>query len=151
MAAVSSMLRLNRLAAAVAREAGVRGATDITGFGLLGHLTEMIEASGVGVVIDASRLPLLPGALAMAEAGQWSGGMRRNRRHVEAVLGGRLVIDPAVPAARVSLLFEAETSGGLLFSAPPSQVDVVRGGFERGGEECAEMGEVTADPTVRIV
>src|SRR5947199_1858562 len=61
--AVASMLRLNRVAARVAREHGATGATDITGFGLLGHATEMIAASGAGIALTASRLPLLPGAL----------------------------------------------------------------------------------------
>src|SRR5438034_4515770 len=65
--AVASMLRLNRVAAQIAQTFGVRGATDITGFGLLGHATEMVEASGAGIAIAASRLPLLPGALALAE------------------------------------------------------------------------------------
>src|SRR5437867_4799247 len=76
--AIASMLRLNRAAAAVAREAAVVGATDVTGFGLLGHLGEMVTASGVGVEIEAGRLPLLPGAFEMAAKGQFSGGMKRN-------------------------------------------------------------------------
>src|SRR5438093_644168 len=114
--AVASMLRLNRVAARVAREHGATGATDITGFGLLGHAAEMIAASGAGIALTASRLPLLPGALVLAEAGHFSGGMKRNRRHVDHVLGARLEIDPTVPPTLVSILAEAETSGGLLFS-----------------------------------
>src|SRR5712692_6623975 len=82
-AAVASMLRLNRVAARVASAAGVKGATDITGFGFMGHAVEMIEASGAGLAISASRLPLLPQALDLAAAGKFSGGMGRNRRHVE--------------------------------------------------------------------
>src|SRR3989475_114092 len=82
--AVQSMLRLNRVAAEVAADCDVRGATDITGFGLLGHAGEMVEASGAGIAIAASRLPLLPGALALAEAGNFSGGLNGNRRYVEA-------------------------------------------------------------------
>src|SRR5712692_3266368 len=115
-AAVKSMLRLNRVAAQVAATVGVTGATDITGFGLAGHAGEMIEASAVGLAITASRLPLLPQALELAEAGQWSGGMKRNRRHVEALFGPRLVIAPAVSPTLASLLFESETSGGLIFA-----------------------------------
>src|SRR2546426_1708132 len=64
--AVASMLRLNRVAARVASEHGATGATDITGFGLLGHVAEMIAASGAGIALTASRLPLLPGALVLA-------------------------------------------------------------------------------------
>src|SRR6266581_6195917 len=81
--AVASMLRLNRVAAEVAREAGTRGATDVTGFGLLGHAGEMVKASRAGLAIAASRLPLLPGARKLAEAGSFSGGMKRNRGYVE--------------------------------------------------------------------
>jgi selenide,water dikinase len=149
-AAVRSMLRLNRGAARVAVEAGSRSATDITGFGLLGHTLEMMDASGAGVRFDVSRLPLLPGALDLAERGHWSGGMKRNRRHVEFHLGARLEMDPAVPHVLGSLLFEAETSGGLLFSVAPDRAATVADGFARLGEECWEVGEVTADPTLRL-
>jgi selenide,water dikinase len=149
--AVASMLRLNRAAARVAVTCGACGATDVTGFGLLGHLTEMIDASGGGVVIHASRLPLLPGAQALAAAGQFSGGMTRNRRHVESALGERLAIDDKVPAPLVGLLFEAETSGGLLFSVAAERVaDVVRGA-KQFGEEFAEIGEVVPERAVRIL
>src|SRR4029453_2000341 len=119
--AVRSMLRLNRVASRVACEAGAAGATDITGYGVIGHTTEMIDASGVGVAFSASRLPLLPGALALAEAGSFSGGQGRNRRYLEASLGARLQIDRAGPAPLVSMLTEAETSGGLLFSVTPDR------------------------------
>ena len=149
--AVVSMLRLNRVAAAVARACGARGATDITGFGLLGHLTEMVEASGSGVAIQAARLPLLPGAQALAAAGRFSGGMSRNRGHVETVLGDRLSIHRDVAGPLAGLLFEAETSGGLLFSvAADRAADVARGATERG-EEFADIGEVIAEPAIRIV
>jgi selenide,water dikinase len=148
--AVRSMLRLNRVAARVAREHGATGATDITGFGLLGHAAEMIEASRAGLALTASRLPLLPGALGLAEAGQFSGGMKRNRRHVDQVFGARLQIDSAIPPALVSLLAEAETSGGLLFSVPRDRGDGVTAAFRAAGEECWEIGEVVADPVIRI-
>src|SRR5438874_1926803 len=105
--AVRSMLRLNRVAAQVAQPLGVRGATDITGFGFLGHASEMVEASGAGITVSAARLPLLPGACDLAERGTFSGGMKRNRRHLEAVLGERLVIDPALSAGMAGLLVEA--------------------------------------------
>src|SRR5438874_3570640 len=106
--AVASMLRLNRVAARVAREHGATGATDITGFGLLGHAAEMIAASGAGIALTASRLPLLPGALALAEAGRFSGGMKRNRRHLDHVFGARLQIRPEVSKTLAALLSEAE-------------------------------------------
>ncbi|MBI1962094.1 MAG: selenide, water dikinase SelD [Candidatus Rokubacteria bacterium] len=148
--AVKSMLRLNRGAADVARAHGVRGATDISGFGLLGHAGEMVEASGAGLELAASALPLLPGTRALAEAGHWSGGMKRNRRHVDAVFGPRLTIDPAVPGFLASLLSEAETSGGLLFSVAPARAGDVVADFGRRGEECWEIGSVLAEPVIRV-
>jgi selenide, water dikinase len=148
--AVRSMLRLNRVAARLAREYGARGATDITGFGLLGHACEMLDASRAGLALTASRLPLLPGALALAEAGHFSGGMKRNRRHVEHLLGARLQVDATVPATLLSMLTEAETSGGLLFSVAPDRADGVEPAFRAAGEPCWEIGEVLADPVFRI-
>jgi selenide,water dikinase len=150
-AAVKSMLRLNRAAARVAAAHGVKGATDVTGFGLLGHALEMVEASGAGMEIVASRIPLLPEAPRLAEQGQLSGGMKRNRRHVEAVLGSRLAIDSGIPEALASLLFESETSGGLLFAVAPDRADGVLPAFARCGEGCWEIGRVLADPVIRIL
>jgi selenide,water dikinase len=149
-AAVTSMLRLNRVAAEVAQAFGVRGATDITGFGLLGHAAEMVEASGVGITLSAARLPLLPGARELADQGQWSGGMKRNRRHLDTVLGSRLVIDRALPEGLVGLLTESETSGGLLFSVSRDRAGDVVAAFAARGESCTEIGEVTAEPVIRV-
>jgi len=151
-AAVQSMLKLNRSAAEVARAAGTTGATDVTGFGLLGHTAEMVEASGAGVAFRSKDLPLLPGALALAEKGHWSGGMKRNRRHVEATVGarGQLAIDPALPEALVNLLFESETSGGLLFAVPAERAATVVEDFRRRGERCWEVGEVTAELRIAV-
>jgi selenide, water dikinase len=150
-AAVASMLRLNRVAAQVASRVGVRGATDVSGFGFMGHAGEMIEASGAGLAIEALRLPLLPQALDLAAAGKFSGGMGRNRRHVEALFGQRLQIAAGVPPALVSLLFESETSGGLLFSVAPAQAAAVVPAFAAQNEPCWEIGEVLSDPVFRIV
>jgi selenide, water dikinase len=148
--AVRSMCRLNRVAAQVARDFGAAGATDITGFGFLGHAMEMVVASGAGIAVDAGRLPLLPGARALAEAGHFSGGMKRNRRHVESVLGARLRIDADVPPALASILMEAETSGGLLFSIDPGRADAVLDAFRTAGEEAWEIGAVLGEAEVRI-
>src|SRR5437867_2524756 len=148
--AVASMLRLNRVAAEVAREVGARGATDITGFGLLGHAGEMVRASRAGLAIAASRLPLLPGARKLADAGNFSGGMKRNRRYVDAAFGSALQIDPGVPDDLASMLTEAETSGGLLFSVAPSQAGAVGDAFRRRGEECWEIGSVLTEPVIRV-
>ena len=150
-AAVASMLRLNRVAARVASAAGAKGATDITGFGFMGHAGEMIEASGAGLAISASRLPLLPEALDLAAAGKFSGGMGRNRRHVEALFGARLQIAAEVPPALASLLFESETSGGLLFSVAPDRASTVIPEFAKHDEPCWEIGEVLSTPVLRVV
>jgi selenide,water dikinase len=150
-AAVRSMLRLNRVAARVACDLGATGATDITGFGLLGHAAEMIDASRAGVAITMSRLPLLPGARALAEAGHWSGGMKRNRRYLETIFGARLQIDPAVPAVLASLATEAETSGGLLFSIAADRADRVLPAFAEAGEQCWEIGAVLPEPVIRLL
>ena len=151
--AVESMLRLNRVAAEVAQEAGVTGATDITGFGLLGHAGEMVEASGAGIALRSKDLPLLPGALALAEKGHWSGGMKRNRRHVEATFGarGRLAIDRELPEALVNLLFESETSGGLLLAVAREKSATIRDGFKRRGEPCWEIGEAIVEPRISVI
>ena len=150
--AVRSMLRLNRGAAGVAQEAGATGATDVTGFGLLGHLGEMVGASGAGVRLRAKDLPVLPGALPLAEKGYWSGGMKRNRRHVEATFGGRgqLVLDSSLPEALVGLLFESETSGGLIFGVAPERAGTVREGFDRRRESCWEIGEVIQELLISV-
>jgi selenide, water dikinase len=143
-AAVASMLRLNRGASEAVREASVEGVTDITGFGLVGHAGEMVEASGAGLALRAEQVPILPGALALAEKGHWSGGMKRNRRHAEQPFGARgaLTLSRSLPEALVSLFFESETSGGLLFSAPPEEADAIHAAFGRLGERCWEIGEV---------
>ena len=148
--AVTSMLRLNRVASEVARDSGAKGATDITGFGLLGHAGEMVKASGAGIAIAVARLPLLPGARELAQAGHFSGGMKRNRRHVDAVFGGALQIDPGVPGFLASLLSESETSGGLLFSVTADRAPGVLDAFRRRGEECWEIGEVVSEPVIRV-
>jgi selenide,water dikinase len=151
-AAIESMLRLNRAAAEVAQATGCTGATDITGFGLLGHAAEMVDASGAGIAFRARDLPILPGALTLAEKGQWSGGVKRNRHHLEATFGtrGQLAIDPSLSDAFVNLLFESETSGGLLFSVPPGNSAEVIERFRQQGEVCWEVGEVTGTPRISV-
>src|SRR2546428_9915186 len=102
-AAVASMLRLNRVAARAARDAEAAGATDITGFGLLGHAGGMVVASGAGIAVDTSRLPFPPHARALAEAGHFSGGVKGNPPHVGNVFCARLPNAPPLPARPPSL------------------------------------------------
>jgi selenide,water dikinase len=93
---------------------------------------------------------LLPGDLALAEAGQFSGGMKRNRRHLDTTFGSRLQIDPAVPTPLADLLTEAETSGGLLFSIAPERAAGVGDAFTAAGESCWEIGEVLPEAVIRV-
>jgi len=113
--AVASMAALNRGAARAAVEAGLHAGTDITGFGLAGHAHEMAERSAAQVRIDASAVPLLPGARAHAETGVDFGGMRRNREHF--LDGGRVRFD-GLDEATTLLMLDPQTSGGLLLGVP---------------------------------
>ena len=113
-AAVTQMRALNRVAAATLAELAVRGATDVTGFGLLGHGLEMARASGARFVFSAAALPALEGAIELARAGVETGGAGHNRRFVSAELSVR----EGVSAELVSLAHDPQTSGGLLASVP---------------------------------
>lgn len=116
-AAVAVMTALNRDASEVMVDVGVSAATDVTGFGLLGHLGEML-AGTIGAVIDAGVVPLLPGARELAEEGIVPGGTKRNLRHAEAFTDfGDL------PAWMRLLLADAQTSGGLLIAVAPERCD----------------------------
>jgi selenide,water dikinase len=106
--AVASMVELNDRASAAALAAGARAATDVTGFGLLGHLFKLVRASGVGAVVEAGAVPVLDGVHESLEQGYVSGGTRRNLEWVRPHLDGDAPEDVLV------LLADAQTSGGLL-------------------------------------
>lgn len=108
--AVETMVTLNRAAAQSASEAGVRAATDVTGFGLLGHLYKMCRASGVGARLDASAVPLIEGAREALRDGYISGGTRRNLEWVREHLSPA----PGLSEEDLLTLADAQTSGGLL-------------------------------------
>jgi selenide, water dikinase len=122
-ASTASMLKLNREACDALRAGTVHGCTDVTGFGLLGHARELAVASGVRLRIEAQRVPLLPGALAAARAGFLPGGLKSNLEFLD----GCVEVSPAVEAALVSLLYDPQTSGGLLASVPESEVARLEG------------------------
>lgn len=117
-AAVESMMQLNRRAARLAQAAGAAAATDITGFGLLGHAHEMAERSGVRLVLEAAALPLLPGATAYADDWLFPAGTCRNQQGyadgVEFASG--------IPEENQQLLYTPETSGGLLLALPADRL-----------------------------
>lgn len=138
-AAVQWMLRVNRAAARLALSVGVHACTDITGFGLIGHASEVAEKSGVLLAIDAGRVPLLDGAPGYAEAGFIPGGGDRNRahfsRHVQAHGVSRTVLD---------LLYDPQTSGGLLLSLPQQRAARLEAAFANAGEALWRIGGVEA-------
>lgn len=109
--AIEWMSRLNKIASELAVEFGVRGGTDITGFGFLGHAMEMAEASGVSLQIDFAKLPFLSGARGYAEKGIFPGGAFDNKNYFEASVTFAEHLDE--PSQM--LMFDPQTSGGLLF------------------------------------
>jgi selenide,water dikinase len=117
-AASESMARLNAAGGEAAVAVGVRAATDITGFGLAGHAREMALASGVTLVIELGRLPLLPGALDLARKGNKTRASTTNRRFVETSLR----IEAGADALLTEFVFDAQTSGGLLISVAEDRV-----------------------------
>ncbi len=138
-AATASMAAINRDAAEAARVHGLRAVTDVTGFGLLGHLTELCRASGVGAEIWFDALPLLPDAAGLAREGIVPGGTRRNLEHVS----DRTVFDPDLEPWQRLLSADAQTSGGLLLCVAAGKVsDVVRSLEDRGTPAAAVVGVI---------
>ena len=134
---VRSMTTLNDGAAHAALAAGVRCATDITGFGLLGHLGNILSASGVGARIQFSRLPLFPGVLELAGAGVVPGGTRRNYESAAAEWA-----DDLSEAERL-VTVDAQTSGGLLLAVPPARLEFLLAALHnKGTPVAAEIGEI---------
>lgn len=147
-AAIASMRALNGGAAEVLVEAGVRGATDVTGFGLLGHGLEMARASGARLVFDAAALPALPGALALAAAGVETGGGAHNRRFTAPALD----VAPGVTPPLVALAHDPQTSGGLLAAVPADALAAVEAGLAATGVRAWHVGsvEAAAEPGVAL-
>ncbi|HZQ26295.1 MAG TPA: selenide, water dikinase SelD [Acidimicrobiales bacterium] len=134
-AAVGRMRMLNRWAAEALAPRRPHAVTDVTGFGLLGHSWEMAERSGARLVVDAGSVPLYDGALAAAERGVRTGGDARNRAHLE----GRVSMGVGVSAAMEALMYDPQTSGGLLAAVDPSVVASLREHFVPIGR--VEAGE----------
>ena len=111
-AAVATMIELNRDASEAALRAGAQAATDVTGFGLLGHLYKLCRASGVSAAIDRSAVPLIDGAAEALRDGFVSGGTRRNLDWVR----DQLDVGPSITSEELLLLADAQTSGGLLIA-----------------------------------
>lgn len=150
-AAVVSMLRLNRAAALAARASGVRSATDITGFGLLGHGSEMATASGrengAGFVIEAAAVPVLPGIERYIAAGYLTRGAVRNPAH----FGKHVVIDERVPPHLRIVLWESETSGGLLLAVPKNTASLFEQHCAQQKQAAWRIGEVVRGDGIQVV
>jgi selenide,water dikinase len=140
--AMSQMRALNATARDLGVEAGATAATDVTGFGLLGHLRHMMDASGVTAVIEAAAVPLLAGVRELVAAGQVPGGTQKNLRYVEEVTD----FATSVPEDLRLLLADAQTSGGLLLALPAEGAPGLVRRLVDAGARAAQIGSVIDRP-----
>ena len=151
-AAIASMTTLNQIGARIGRAHGATAATDVTGFGLLGHLRNIVRGSGVSARVELDRLPLLPGALDAMRAKLCPGGSKANRayvaEHVRWRGGGPLAPEPSGDAwaepreLLASLACDAQTSGGLLLCVPAERAAACVEELRAGGLPAAQIGEL---------
>lgn len=140
-AAVRSMTTLNRGALEAGRRVGVTSCTDVTGFGLLGHLRNILRGSGLTAALDLATLPALPGAREHAAAGLVPGGSRANLEFVAGSLRGRESLGPDGELALL-LAADAQTSGGLLLTVPPGAAARLVAELREQGLPAADIGEL---------
>ena len=147
-AMIESTTKLNTPGPKLGLLPGVNALTDVTGFGLLGHLLEICKGSGVAAHLDWDKLPVLPGALELAREGFTTGASKRNF----AGYGDRISLSPSIDEAGKALLTDPQTSGGLLVSCAPESVDEVLAIFAADGfGRAAVIGDVvTGEPGVRV-
>jgi len=139
--AVFWMSMLNRGAAEAARELGINAATDITGFGLLGHAYEMVQESSVGIKFFLERLPVMDGVRQLAEEGIVPGGARVNKQYLESHVAGQETLDEIW----MDILCDPQTSGGLLLAVPKERAgDLLRELHTRGLSWAAIVGEAVS-------
>jgi len=137
-AAIASMLELNRDAADALRPFTPNAVTDVTGFGLLGHVHELAERSGVRALIEAEALPLLPSALELAKQGVRTGGDRRNRDYAGPH------VESHADATLEALAYDPQTAGGLLISLPAERGAMLEATFASAGLSLTRIGSVEA-------
>ena len=139
-AATKAMTTLNAMTAEIigTRRFKVHSATDITGFGLIGHVREMALGSGVGIRIDSAKVPALPGAIECIEAGYIPGGLKANREFAECMVG----YAAGIPEVIKTLLYDPQTAGGLLLSVAQEDVDRLLMALKAGGVPAVEIGKV---------
>ena len=141
--AVDAMLTLNADAARAMTEIGVNAATDVTGFGLLGHASEMMEASGVALELDARAIPIFDGVLDLVRAGVVPGGTKDNARAHAAFT----TFAPTIDEALRIVLSDAQTSGGLLIAVPAERADALRAKI---GPSAHVIGRVTSGTGITV-
>jgi len=132
---IAVMSHLNRVAAEVGARFEVHGATDVTGFGLLGHLLELANASDVSLALDFDAIPSLPLALGLAETGVVPGGTRKNLEFVAPHVG----FGGALSEAQQLLLADAQTSGGLVLAVAAAQADALLDALHEAGETASSV------------
>ncbi|MBX3715890.1 MAG: selenide, water dikinase SelD [Burkholderiales bacterium] len=147
-AMIESTTKLNTPGPKLGRLPGVHALTDVTGFGLLGHLLEICKGSGVAARIDWNALPILPGALDLAREGFSTGASKRNF----AGYGEKVSLSASIDEAGKALLTDPQTSGGLLVACrPDTEAEVLRIFAEEGFGQAAVVGEIVAgEPAVRV-
>lgn len=145
--AVGWMKRLNSTASELAVEFGARAATDITGFSLLGHGWELASASGVGLRFSFEKIPFVRGARRYAQEWIFPGGSLDNRKY----FGPHVRFDSTISEAYQMLLFDAQTSGGLLFALPPQQLDGLLASAARLGQLLWPIGEVIDAQHIEVI
>ncbi len=146
-AAVDTMLQSGEEAGQLMRDFQVRSATDVTGFGLLGHLWEMARASRVSLEIDSVQVPLLDGALGLVEQKMLTSGDRTNREFV----GSGVRFSSGVSSELTSLLFDPQTAGGILMSVPHQLAEAVLAKLRQTYKRASVIGQVVSRGTPSIV
>ncbi len=136
-AAVANMKLFNKRGAEVMVELGAHACTDVTGFGLLGHLHNITRGSGIGVVIHTSEIKFLPHALELAEAGYSSQMCFKNYRNLKDIMS----VDAAIPPEIVDTMLDSETSGGLLVALPKENAHKMVATLNTEGHNAAVIGE----------
>ncbi len=143
---VGWMSRLNKTASELALDFGVRGATDITGFSLLGHAQEMAETSGVGLRFEMSKIPMISCARKYAESWTFPGGSSDNKLYFEK----HVTFDESIDEENRMLLFDAQTSGGLLLAVPPERLDALLSRAKEIEQPLWQVGEVVSGKGISV-
>ena len=143
--AFDAMTRLNVGVRDAMQDAGVSDVTDVTGFGLFGHLLEMVRPDGLGALVRRGPIPVWERAAGLAAEGCYPGGLDRNREFL-----ADHVTPDGVTDEELLPLYDPQTSGGLLIAVDPARLDRLVGGLERRGEGAAIVGEFVAEPGLRV-